>query len=76
MERLYMPTQSKGGPSYINQAILFEKSADDPDCYFFKVTPWGSSLALSWRNASIAAGAVFRIPQNPRIDGRICGLLP
>ena len=76
MERLYLPTQARGGVPYVDTAILFEKSADDPTAYVFTVTPWESSLALSWRNASIAAGAVFRVPLNPRIDGRICGLLP
>lgn len=75
MERVYLPTIAEGGVSYVNQAILFERSPDVPATFSLTVASWESEVAESWRNASIVSELVFRIPQTPQPNSRICGLL-
>ncbi len=54
MERLYLPTVTQGGVSYVDKAVLFEQREDG--AFVFQVVPWSSDVATSWRNASIEAG--------------------
>lgn len=75
MERIYLPTQAEGGVSYVNKAILFEEVESERGAFHLTAVPWGSEIARSWINASIASELVFRVPQNPRPNARICGLL-
>ncbi len=75
MERLYLPTRNQGGVSYVNKGLLFESLYADPNAFALTVVPWESEIARSWVNASVAANLIFRVPQNPRPNARICGLM-
>lgn len=70
MERMNLPTATQGGPSYIGTAVLFRRTASGFELH---VTPWNSPLAITWRNASLATGTVFRIGGGG--SSRLCGLI-
>lgn len=75
MERLYLPTRNQGGVSYVNKGLLFERFNSEPNLFALTVVPWESEIARSWVNASITSDLIFRVPQNPRQNPRICGLM-
>lgn len=68
MERLTLPTGAQGGPAYPNTAVLFRRHAHG---FELEVADWDSPIAVAWRNASAAAGRVYRLGRGPRL----CGLL-
>lgn len=69
MERMNLPTAAQGGPSYIGTVVLFRRA---PGGFELHVAPWTSALALSWQNASVTSGFIFRI--GGRGSQRVCGL--
>jgi len=69
MERITLPTKTQGGVSYANTSVLFRRHAGG---YEMEVAKWNSSLAIAWRNASVATGHIYRLGVR---GPRICGLL-
>jgi hypothetical protein len=70
MERFNLPTLAQGGFDYAGSALLFRRLTNGS--FEFIVAAWDSDLARSWRNASQAAGLVYRVGQNsPRLTGLI-----
>jgi hypothetical protein len=68
MERINLPTLAQGGFVYTGTAVLFRRRPG-PE-FEVEVVPWYGPAAVSWRNASVAAGALFRLGQT---SGRLCG---
>jgi hypothetical protein len=68
MERLNLPPRAQHGFTYPGTAVLFRRRVDG---FELLVSPWNSSVALSWRNASALLGVAYRIGQRTT---RICGL--
>lgn len=67
MERINLPTRTRGGFMYANTAILFRRRDGN---FELVVAPWESPLAISWREASVSVNRLYRLggPSN-----RICG---
>jgi HKD family nuclease len=68
MERLNLPTVAQGGFDYRDTAVMFRRHGADFEVF---VEPWGSPLAVSWRNASDKLGLVFTLGA---ASPRLCGL--
>lgn len=68
MERLNLPTKSKGGYDYANSVVLFEKRHNH---FVLHVEPQSSYAANAWRVASLKAKWLFRLGL---VSPRRCGL--
>lgn len=68
MERINLPTRTQGGLEYRGSAILFARRARGFELF---VVPWDDPAAVSWREASAAAGRLYKLGQN---STRTCGL--
>ncbi len=67
MERINLPTASKGGFDYHRTAVLFRRHANG---FEVNVLPWDDDGALAWRAASDALQLVFRLGEKgTRISG-------
>jgi HKD family nuclease len=71
MERMNLPTATQGGFDYADSAVMFRRLADGS--FELIVTPWNSSLARSWRQASAQRQTLFRL--GTVATNRIVGLL-
>lgn len=69
MERLNLPTVSKGGFVYRDTAVMFRRTEGG---FALEVAPWKSELAASWRAASRVAGTLYRLGSR---TSRICGFV-
>lgn len=67
MERLNLPTRSQGGFAYVGTAVLFRRTHKG---YMIEVAKWDDPAAVSWRNASAAEAARFRLGHT---SSRTCG---
>ena len=71
MERLNLPTKSRGGPSYADSVVLFRRLQDGS--FELVVTPLGSDLANAWALASSQTDTLFAL--GSRHTTRLVGLL-
>lgn len=67
MERINLPTEAKGGFSYVHQAVMFRRMPDGS--FELVVTPWESDLARAWRKASELKGLLYRLGKSGRLVG-------
>lgn len=71
MERINLPTRAKGGFEYVRTAVLFRRSESGRE-HVLEVVPWDGPTAVSWRNASQRASAMFRLGHG---SDRVCGFM-